>query len=457
MAALAELLLKGGAQVSGSDVEEEFYTDSILRELGILYKKGFDASGIQPEKWDAVVRSSAYPDDHSEVAVFLAAGKKVWNYTEALGALSAGFDSSGVSGIHGKTTTTALAGTLAKGLALDTSVLVGSAVRAFGNRSTWTGGKRFFIAETCEYQRHFLDFTPRRLILTSVEEDHLDYYKDLEDIKQAFISYMDLLPRGGKVIYSADDPGAVSTFKQALAKRPDLVGVPYGINAEGPYRITHSSMEKGQNSFQLQGFSETFTLPLPGEYLQWNAAAALALTDLLLKEEGRSLKEVEKEAAAALKDFSGTRRRSEIIGEAGGVLVMDDYGHHPHAIDLTLKGLKSFYADRRLVVSFMSHTYTRSAALLEEFARCFSAADKLILHDIYSSAREKFDGSLTGEAFAERISREHGDTEYCATIEDTRPRLKEILRPGDLFLTLGAGNNWPLGRWVLQDLGGTEK
>jgi len=459
MAALAELLQHQGGRVSGSDVEEEFYTDKVLQDLGIPYFKGFDASRVNPQEWDYVIRSSAYADEHPEVAVFLEAKKDIWIYTQALGALSARYFSCAVAGIHGKTTTTALAGNLVKKMKFPASVLVGSASSNFGNRSTWCGGKDFFIAETCEYQRHFLDFHPRKILLTNVDRDHLDYFKDLEDIHEAFSSFMQKLPPEGEVIYCADDPGAAEAVRRMKSLRKDIVFTPYGTQASGPFRIVESSMMKGENRFRLEGFDKSFQLAMPGEHLQWNAAGALALVDSLLKEKGdpEGLSNKVEEAAEALQEFRGTRRRSEIVGEAGGVLVMDDYGHHPLAIRLTLEGFKRFYSNRRLVVSFMSHTYTRTAALLDEFCQCFGAADTLLIHDIYSSAREEFDGSLTGRDFYNKVAAEHGNSHYFASIEEARPFLRDYLQEGDLFLTLGAGNNWPLGRWVLEDRKGAIK
>lgn len=453
MAALAELLQHQGARVSGSDVKEEFYTDKVLQDLNIPYFKGFSAEQVKPDDWDYVIRSSAYSDDHPEVKVFLEANKEIWIYTQALGALSARYYSCAVAGIHGKTTTTALAGNLVKNMELPASVLVGSASANFGNRSTWCGGKDFFIAETCEYQRHFLDFHPRKILLTNVDKDHLDYFKDLEDIQDAFSSFMQKLPQRGEVIYCADDSGAIEAVQRIKKLRKDLKLTPYGTRAQGRFRIIESSMKQGENRFRLQGFDKTFRLSIPGEHLQWNAAGALALVDSILKENGEAegLKSRLNEAEAALQEFRGTRRRSEIVGEAGGVLVMDDYGHHPLAIGLTLEGFKRFYSNRRLVVSFMSHTYTRTAALIEEFSKCFKAADTVLIHDIYSSAREQFDGTLTGQDFFNRVAKQHPDVYYFNTIEKARPFLKDYLQEGDLFLTMGAGNNWPLGRWVLED------
>lgn len=453
MAAMAELLHNQGAKVSGSDVEEQFYTDRVLQSLGISYQQGFDPLAIDVSEWDYVIRSSAYPDDHPMVDAFLKSGKEVLNYTQALGAFSAQFSSNAIAGIHGKTTTTALAGTMVKTLGLTGSVLVGSAVANFGNRSTWTKGSDFFIAETCEYQRHFLDFYPKRILLTSVEEDHLDYFKDLEDIHGAFQEFFDRLPPGGELIYCADDPGAVEAARRLMERRKDICCTAYGRNAQGPFRIVESSMAESKNQFRLECWNQDFQLQVPGEHLQLNAAGSIALLVSIMKELGMDWSQSMETMGRGLRDFRGTRRRSEIIGTARDILVMDDYGHHPRAIDLTLRGYKSFYKGRRLVVSFMSHTYSRTASLINDFSRCFSAADCLILHDIYSSAREAFDGTMSGEIFYQRVAEHHDNVHYFSSIDEAKPFLLDEVKPGDLFVTLGAGNNWPLGPWLLEKLG----
>jgi len=199
----------------------------------------------------------------------------VLSYPEALGRLSAGADSSGVAGTHGKTSTTALAGTLAQALELPVTVIVGSEV--IGSRSTLVRGERYLVAETCEYRRHFLNFRPRRLVLTSVEADHLDYFRDLEDVLDAFVSYVLLLPPGGTLIYAADDAGARTAAERSGSRRPDLRLLPYGETAPGAFGLREVESARGRTSFRLAGLEGRFALPLPGRHMAWNAAAALAL------------------------------------------------------------------------------------------------------------------------------------------------------------------------------------
>ncbi len=448
--ALAELLVSAGADVSGSDVDEVFYTDSILRQIGIKVH-GFSRDSLG-DKTDYVIRSAAYDESNPVVAEALIRGLPVLTYPEALGDLSRRFDSSAVAGVHGKTTTTALIGTILKALDSSATVVVGSAVAGFGDRSTWSGGNRFLVAETCEYRRHFLHYHPHRIVLTSVESDHQDFYPDYESIKTAFLDFVDLLPDGGELIYCSDDSGAEEVAREILGRRPGIVLTPYGVSASGKWRINRGRPAAGENRFKVGAFSQEFRLAVPGHHLVLDASAALALSySIAMKETGRF--DVSR-ASEALAGFRGSRRRSEIVGEAGGVLIMDDYAHHPTAIATTLKGLRDFYPDKRLVVDFMAHTYSRTAALLEEFAGSFTDADVLLLHPIYASAREVYDGTVTGRVLWEKTAdyRPGRETLYCETLEEAEIKLAGILQSRDLFITLGAGNNRPLGARILKEL-----
>ena len=449
MCALAELLFRAGSRITGSDVEDVFYTDEILKALGLSYTEGFDAKNL-PSDVQLVIHSAAYSaDSNPELAEAVRRSLPVLRYTDALGGFSARFDSSAIAGVHGKTTTTALSGTLARAAALPAQILAGSAVGDFGGRSTLSLGDRYFIAETCEYRRHFLAFRPRRIVLTSVESDHQDYYPTYESIRDAFVEFAGKLPIGGELIYCADDPGAVEVARIVAAGRADIRLVPYGKSADGPFRVEKLETAEERTLLRLSRYPVDFKIQVPGKHVAMDATAALALiTSLSGGLSGERLEAVQ----SALESFRGSRRRSEIVGEAGGVLVMDDYGHHPTAIRTTLEGIKSFYPTRRLVVSFMSHTYTRTAALLGEFASSFGAADELILHKIYASAREMYTGGVTGRTLYEKVSALRPNVSYVEEPEAAAESLAARLRPGDLFLTMGAGDNWKLGAAVLASL-----
>jgi UDP-N-acetylmuramate--alanine ligase len=377
-------------------------------------------------------------------------GIPLLKYTDALGSYSAEFDSSGIAGVHGKTTTTALAGAMIRGMGLPAQVLVGSAVSAFGGHSTLNLGNKYFVAETCEYRKHFLAFHPRRIILTSVEGDHQDFYPSYESIRDAFVEYVRLLPPGGELIYCADDPGAREVAEIIAGEGRDITPVPYGFTAPGDFGIDSFQVSGERLRMKVRCFPGELRLRLPGRHSALDAVAALALVDSLVKNEGGWTGEKQEKLRAALEDFRGSRRRSEIVGEYGGILFMDDYGHHPTALRTTLEGLKEFYPGRRLVVSFMSHTYTRTASLLDEFAASLEKADLVFLHKIYASARESYRGGVTGRTLFEKTRALRDGVYYADEPEDAMEKLKDILKAGDLFITLGAGDNWKLGR-VLAD------
>lgn len=452
MAALAELLTSRGALLTGSDVPDEFYTDEILRVLGIPVLSPFQSSNLD-YKVQLVIYSAAYKtDSNPELIEAINRSIPVLLYSEALGEFSAHSFSCGIAGVHGKTTTTGLAGTIIKGLDLDASALAGSVINSFDNHCTMINGSKYFIAETCEYQRSFMSFHPKKILLTSIESDHQDYYPTYESILSAFMQYIDLLPHFGELIYCADDPGAVEAAKLIFSSRPDIVFTGYGEKAIGDYRLTIKGIKNERLVFTLKGFTGDFRLRVPGIHNARNAAGAIALAISLAKEENATVafSDIGK-IRESLEKFTGSKRRSEIVGEEDGVLVIDDYGHHPTAIKTTLQGIKAFYPGRRLVVDFMSHTYSRTAALLNDFASSFGSADEIILHKIYASAREKYDGSVTGKTLFEATKHKHKNVHYFEEVMDARSYLAETLKKGDLFVTIGAGDNWHLGLAVLED------
>ena len=464
--ALAELMRNTKINVSGSDIPEVFYTDAILNELKIPLYTDFDAAHIT-DKIDMVIYSAAYSaDSNPELARAQELGIPMLKYTDALGAWSAKFDSTGICGVHGKTTTTAICGVLMQAAGLPAQVLVGSAVIDFGSRSTLSLGDKYFIAETCEYRKHFLSFRPKRIILTSVESDHQDYFPTYESIRDAFVEYCRLLPKGGQLIYCADDPGACEVAGTIEKDNNDIQLIPYGFCASGDFKINSFNVKNERSVFSVAGIPGEIKMRIPGRHEALNAAASLALVVSLLKSEKKTLNDGQIQSIKnALENFKSTKRRSEIIGEAGGIIFMDDYGHHPTAIKTTLEGIKSFYPSRRLVVSFMSHTYTRTSALLKEFSECFNDADILFLHKIYASARENYKGGVNGRALFEKTAAVRSkikdaackkETFYEDETDDAFQPLCEMLKSGDIFITLGAGNNWPLGEKLFKRFSGVK-
>lgn len=456
--AMAELLVIEGAIVTGSDVADVFYTDSILAALGIV-PLAFDACNIS-RKIDYVIHSAAYnPETHVELREARKLNIPVFSYPQALGAFSGIKKSFAICGVHGKTTTTAIAGTIAHAVNLPATILAGSAVKSFGDKSVISIGKKFFIAETCEYRRHFMEFSPEKIILTSIEPDHQDYYPDYKSIQSAFIEFMHKLPHRGTVIYCADDAGASETVALVQESRPDIEAIPYGFSAQGKYRIESFEVVQEHSIFSLAEFPGFFSVQVPGKHVILDACAAVALTVKILEgENGRPCDAAEKQKIQlGLREFSGSRRRSEIIGKAGGILFMDDYAHHPTAIRTTLQGLRQFYPGRRLIVDFMAHTYSRTAALFKEFSLSFSEADHVIMHKIYPSAREPANDEISGTLLFKATAANGVKAEYFEEPMDAAEWLGSFLQPNDLFITLGAGDNWKLGHALCSKLASAEK
>lgn len=470
MAALTEILCQRGARITGSDVADVFYTDQVLAACGITASR-FDAANITADLL-CVIHSSAYNEaTNCELQEARRRGIPCLLYSQALGQLSAHAYSCGIAGVHGKTTTTGLTGTILRHLDLPVQVLAGSLISSFGGvgegSCTLSLGQDFFVAETCEYQRHFMDFHPRKIILTSVESDHQDYFPTYEDILSAFVDYGCLLPEGGQLIYCADDAGAVEAASLVAARRPDVELLPYGEAAQGDYKLTFGPVEEGRQCFYLAGFgNHPFFLQVPGRHLVLNAAAAIALSVELLREAGRGLGTgdvaLAENLSQGLAAFRGGKRRSELVGRRDKLVILDDYGHHPTAIKTTLEGYRSFYPGYKLVVDFMSHTYTRTAALLEEFAASFGVAHQVVLHKIYGSAREDASSSgVDGTTLYQATCRHHDNVRYYEEFMDAADDLERELAQGDerfprgvVFVTMGAGDNWKLGRELWRRLGG---
>ncbi|MBR5645652.1 MAG: UDP-N-acetylmuramate--L-alanine ligase [Treponema sp.] len=496
MAALVEILYSCGAVITGSDVEERFYTDEILEKMNIKVLP-FDAKNIT-DKIQYVIYSSAYkPDVNPDLIQAMKMKIPCLLYTQALGSYSSKAYSCGICGVHGKTSTTGLTGTILKKLDfIPSQVLAGSVINSFGNTCTYTSslvknnpdvcknvnsGTRIFVAETCEYQRHFMSFCPQKIILTSVESDHQDCYPTYEDIRDAFVDYICKLPENGDLIYCADDKGAVETALLAYNKRPDIKLIPYGQNAGGDFKLTYKAVEHEKNKFAIKLFenenpSSEFYLKVPGKHEVLDAAAAVTLVCQLIRFYGKHPKDYEKQIAQGFADFSGGKRRSEIVRNfksrsGNDVLVIDDYGHHPTAVKTTLEGFREFYKGRKIIVDFMSHTYSRTQALLKEFAECTESADIIILNKIYSSAREKAsDFNITGKTLYEETLKhiekklkegkidikadekvyyfeEPLDSVDFIRGEIDKP-LSEDYPDGYLFVTMGAGDNWKIGKEI---------
>lgn len=451
IAAIAEVLVGEGARVTGSDVAETFYTDELLARIGVVPRVGFSAEHI-PADASLLVYSAAYDRDNPERREAERRGIPQLSYAEMLGSLSRSRLSLGVSGVHGKTTTTAMLGTMVANSGLPVTVIVGSAVPSFGGSATLRQGDEVLIAETCEYRRHFLLFSPVVAIITSVEPDHQDYYRDRADIVGAFEEYAMHVASGGAVVYCADDRGAQEIASRVRSRRPDLAVVPYGFSADGAWRCQYlGTGDRSQTFTTKETGALQWTLAIPGRHMVVNATGALAALTELLARFGTPRGDLPFERwRSQLKLFRGTQRRSETVAEEGGVTILDDYAHHPTAIRTTLEGYREFYPGRRMIVDFMSHTYSRTAALLTEFGPALLPAEIVVLNEIYASARENNRDGITGENLFDAVAAVHDRVIFEPDFEAAAELIAGELREGDLFITMGAGDNFRIGRRVAE-------
>ncbi|MDE0228323.1 MAG: UDP-N-acetylmuramate--L-alanine ligase [Spirochaetaceae bacterium] len=460
MAALAEILAARGASLTGSDVAESFPTDEILDRLQLRPGVGF-AAGDLPAGTDWVIHSAAYErSGNPQLLAAAARGIPLSSYPEALGALSRTARSVAIAGVHGKTTTAALCGLLVQALHLPATVLTATGVANFDGRATLIGGADYLIAETCEYRNHFASFRPSHVVITAVELEHVDAFPTHAALVAAFTDFAGTLPEGGTLVYCADNAGAAEVARIVSERRPDLRLLPYGEHAAGALRISSLREAAGVTRFRLHCLAEPVALQVPGRHNAANAAAAAGVACVLLGEQGRALGESQQSAIVrALGAYRGGKRRTEIVGECGGILVIDDYAHHPTELVTTLAGLRAFYPGRRIVVDFMSHTFSRTAALLADFATAFGAADEVLLHPVYASAREQspVTPEQAGRALYDAVAGEHPRVRWCGTLAAASERLAATLRRGDLLVTMGAGDNWRVGREVLRLLGGARQ
>jgi len=452
MTALAQLLVSKGVILTGSDVEETFYTDEILKKLYVpVYL--FNYENIKSDI-KLIIYSAAYNfEENEELKRAVELKIPMLSYTKALGEFSLSRYSCGVCGVHGKTTTTGMVGTILRELGLPATVLTGSEVPSFDSSCVMMGGDKYFVAETCEYKKNFLSFHPKEIILTSIEEDHQDCYPTYNDIITAFLTYIDSLPDMGRVFYCIDDKGAKEAVDISFSSRPDLIFTSYGKEALGDFRLKIEGIRNERLYFSLSGFAGEFFIQVPGEHNALNATAAIALSISLLKKEKDEITiEDLGLIRRAISSYRGAKRRFELIGMEQNIIILDDYAHHPTAIKALLKGLKEFYPKRRIIASFMPHTYSRTVALLDDFAASFDIADIVILHKIYSSAREHYSGMVDGKTLFEKTKKQKRGVYYFEEVLDALPFLLQNIRGGDLFISIGAGDNWRLGGALLEKL-----
>jgi UDP-N-acetylmuramate--alanine ligase len=442
MSGLAEiLLLSTPLEISGCDRERSENTDR-LTALGAKIAYGHDPAHV--EQADLVVISSAIAESSPEVEAARKKGIPVIRRAEMLAEIMRLKQGIGVAGTHGKTTTTSLTGMVLTEAGFDPTIVVGGRVRILGTNARLGKGD-FLVAEADEYDRSFLELTPVVAVLTNIEEDHLDTYRDLADILEAFTIFANRVPFYGAVVACLDDPGV-----REILPRVKRRVVTYGESPEASLRAGDIRLEASGTTFDVwEGTTwslGTVRLPLPGRHNVLNALAAIAV--------GRELSIPFPTIARALKDFTGVVRRFETKGERGGVLVLDDYAHHPTEITATLAAARQVHPGRRLVALFQPHLYSRTRDFAAEFGRSLAGCDLAIVTDIYPS-REKPLPGVTGELVAQAArSAGHPAVLYISDKKRVAGELEKVLKSGDLLLTMGAGDVVRLGEAYLAGAGG---
>jgi UDP-N-acetylmuramate--alanine ligase len=438
MSGIAEVLLNLGYKVSGSDLRSSEITERLAGLGGEIFIGHARENVINA---DVVVISSAVHDDNPEVIEAHERLIPVIPRAEMLAELMRMKYGIAVAGTHGKTTTTSMVATVLSKGGIDPTIVIGGRLNSLGTNAR-LGQGQFLVAEADESDGSFLLLSPTIAVVTNIDADHLDFYSGIDEIKDTFVEFINKIPFYGLAVLCLDN-GNVADILPRVKKR----FTSYGLSTQADYRAT---------DVRLSGFTTTFvahhkgvrlgeiTFAMPGAHNVLNALAAVAVAMEL-----NIPFETIRDGFAA---FGGVGRRFQMKGGANGIMVVDDYGHHPTEIRATLAAAKSGWGDRRLVVVFQPHRYTRTKELFEEFVKAFHDADVLILTDIYPAGEQPIEG-VTAEALASRIRR-HGqrDVTWISDREKLCEHLERVLQPGDIMLTLGAGNVWQVGETMLERL-----
>lgn len=435
MSGIALVLHQRGCHVTGSDLKASNYVRD-LEDAGIEVHVGHDAKIVDEAKPEVVVISSAIPDTNVEVVRARELGIPVWPRAKMLSALSLDATTIAVAGTHGKTTTSSMVATMLDHLNWDPSFLIGGIVEEYHtNGRNGEGG--YFVCEADESDGSFLFLRPSVVVVTNIEADHLDHYGTLENIERTFCEFMDLVGDEGTIVIFGDVPHYVE-----LAHSTGRKVVTYGFNEDNDFVCIPGEPTGGIASKLIVRSPDGVEVPVtikanPGLHNMANACACIAVASVL----GADLFA----AADALSAFQGTHRRFTHVGDIDGITVVDDYGHHPTEIKATLKAARDL-SFNRIVCVFQPHRYSRTNALLDDFATSFDEVDELVVMDVFPAGEMAIPG-VTGKTVAAAVRKKGAvpNVTYAAITKDAVKVLCEICRPGDLVITQGAGNVTAVG------------
>jgi UDP-N-acetylmuramate--alanine ligase len=432
MSGIAEILNAEGFAVTGSDRAASENTER-LQSLGISVLIGHDASNLAPDV-DALVYSSAVGSDNPEVVEAHRRKIPVIRRAEMLAEVMRLKYGIGIAGTHGKTTTTSMVSLVLMEGGIDPTVIVGGRLRGLAGSNARLGKGEFIVVEADEFDRSFLSITPTIAVLTTLETDHLDCYRDLDDIKSAFIQFAGKVPFYGFVVLCLDEP-ALQDIMPKIKKKI----VTYGLNGQADLQAVDIVHRQNMTKFTVLRDGKELgeiELQIPGDHNVQNAMAATAV--------GLELQIPFSKVKAGIEKFTGVFRRWEVKAELDGITVIDDYAHHPTEIRATLAGAKAGWR-RRTVCVFQPHLYSRTRDFYDEFGRAFFNADVLIVTDVYPAREEPIQG-VTGELIANAAKEfGHKQVHYVPEKKDVPGYLMTITRPGDMVITMGAGDIWKFG------------
>ena len=435
MSGLAQIALQAGYKVTGSDRSKTHITDK-LEALGAVIYEGHGAENITGA--DLCVHTAAVKSDNPEMSAAVKQGIRLIDRAEFLGAVMKNYTHAvGVSGTHGKTTTTSMLAHALINAELDPTISVGGELDII-NGNIRTGGSDYFVTEACEYTNSFLKFYPTVALITNIEEDHLDFFSGIEEIRDSFRRFAELTAGKGDVVALGSD----ENIRLAL-DGTDLKITTYGMTDEYDYYPKNIEYKAGYPSFDVYNNGEKIChldLNVPGEHNILNSLATVAVCSIIGADTEKT--------ARGIETFKGTHRRFERKGTVNGAIVLDDYAHHPTEIKATLKAAKDF-PHSRIICIFQPHTYSRTRTLWNEFVNAFDDADELVLTHIYA-AREKFDGVTKPEKLAEEIKAKGVNAKYTDNFEEIAEYVKSIAQEGDIIFTMGAGDVTDIGSMLCE-------
>lgn len=420
--AIAHIMKKRGFTVSGSDMEASEITTA-LKKVGIKVSIGHDAKNVTKDV-ELVVYSPAIPKDNPELLQAEKLGIKTITYPQALGELSKEYFTIAVSGAHGKSTTTAMTALLLKNAGLDPTVVIGTKIREFGNQNFRVGKSKYLVVEACEYKRSFLNIHPDILVITNIEADHLDYYKDLKDYKSAFTQMSEKLKKGGIVVINSDDKNSVDATKKA--KR---------ITLSEKTKTSDFFFDRKNNTLHGKNATIKITPKVVGAFNKLNSSMAAIVGD--------TLKISSKEIESSIKKFKGSWRRLEEKPFIGKTRIIDDYGHHPTEITMTLAAIREENPHAKILCVFQPHQHNRTIELLKGFANSFHDVDEVIVPDIYK-VRDKAEdiAKISAKILADEINKacKKQKASDGGGLQKTAKFILKNHAKYDIIVTMGAGD-----------------